>query len=414
MSPTRLSSIPLITIVFVLWSLRVDAQMAVPKAPPTVCVNARCVNAPSGSVGAGVKWHPGHYALSYQLVYSGNSNWAARKAEIDQSLNQANVLGYMDIHLWPSIENDTAGNYNWANIDQARSYIASNYPGKRYAVMIWSQQFFGTDPSVSIPSYITGNSVFGPSPVGGSSGWWSYGGGGLTAAIWRPAVSARIQALFAALAAHTSPYTTGGPYTYDTDPYFEAVAFQESSISLSSEGDYTFNAYQTQWQNILASMTASFPHTNALDQNNFLGYTGTSQGATANTTRTDALARAAISSPNVHVAKTDWTWGQYAYIGAGNGGTAGFSPLAGKAPYMSLVEGPGDYLSGTQTQLMATAINAATNNGLQSSHVFWNINNNGNGVAGDWGTVVLPSINANPVPGLNRTCPSNYGSCNPL
>jgi hypothetical protein len=388
------SSIPLVPILLA-WSLTAGAQAAVPNPPPSVCVNGNCVSAPapSTSTATGVKWHPGHYALSNQIVSASNPNWTNVKAEIDQTLTQANISGYMAIYLWNSIEPATAGSYVWTNIDQARSYIATNYPGKRFAVQIWTENFFGADPTAVLPN-----------------------NGGISAAWWRPAVRGRIQALFLALATHPSPYLTG--YTYDTDPYFEVVSWQESSLNLiSTPPDYSISAAQNQWEAIISGMVVSFPHTNVADLNNFLGYTGDSAVITGNVEVADASARAAISSPDIFYGVSNYTWGQLAYIGSANGGTSGFTSQAGAAPYIAFVE-DGDWpvnggpSGNTMGNMMATALNAVTNNGLQAAEAFWSIEPLGSGVAGDWTSTTLPAINANPIPTLNQRCPTLYRSCN--
>lgn len=400
--------------VLLFWVLAASAQTTtIPQSPPKICVNNVCRSAsnPNSSGGSGVKWHPGHYVLSNQLVRAGNNQWANRKVEIDNSLSQANILGFMDIHMWNSIETGQSA-YNWANIDQARSYIATNYPGKRYAVMIWSEDFSTANPAYSVPGYILSNSNYGPGYNGNQYGYgyWQMSDTSVTAAIWRPAVAARITALFQALATHASPYSSG--FTYDTDPYFEAVTYQETSMSLAGGSDASEASIATQWTAITTAIINSFPHTNVLDQNNYL--TASSQAQTAAVGLADMAAGAAASSPDI---TSNFTWGQLGYLGAANGGTSGFTSQFRAAPYIALVEVP-DYTQTSLSQITQAALNqpSASPTGLGASEVFWNIESTGSGQPGDWQTQVLPNINSHPIPGANQSCPSNYtrmrGGCN--
>jgi hypothetical protein len=382
-----------------------DTVPNVSAASPTISVTA--------ASSTGVKWHPGHYTISNNIISASNPNTSNIQNEINLVLPNANVAGYMIIILASAIEG-AEGVYSWTQVDYWRNYIATNYPTKRFGVMIWWENFSDTNPANTLPSYMLSNAgTFGAGYAGGSSsGYWQLGTYGVSAAWWRAAVAARIEAMFANMGAHvwSGAGNTGG-WTYDTDPYVEAVTWQESALDLvSMPPDYTFAQAQTQWQNIQASIVASFPHTNVMDQNNFLGAGGTAI-QTGNSVVTDAAARLAISSPDTQYGLTHWTWGQQAYIGAANGGTSGFTSLAGIAPSQMFVEDP-DYAYGTQAQIMGTAIDAVTAGGLQASHVWWAIEDQGSNVAGDFVTVVLPSINATTIPTLNKTCPTNYSSCN--
>jgi hypothetical protein len=354
------------------------------------------------------KWNPGHYTQS-------NSWLSAAKisnvlAEIDLTLPSANVLGFCILARWRDYE--TAQNvYDWTYIDQVRNYIATNYPGKRLAVVLVGVRFDNTNPTGCIPDYILNNpATYGQGFDGVRGGYWQLGNYGTTCAWWRASIITRLTALFDALATHTSPYG-GGAYTYDTDPYFESISYTETAIDLASTpGDYSFSAAKTQWQALLANMRVSWPHTSIMDQNNFFGYTGSSQTLTSQITLEDctsANALAAASSPDVYYPVASFTWGQKGYIGAAAGGTPGFTSLYQQAPYMAQVQQP-DYSRASVANIMISAINNPGQSpaGLGSSHVFWCVISGGG--AGDWTTQVLPVINANPIPAGNQIYPSLY------
>lgn len=353
--------------------------------------------APS-SVSPFIKWHPGHYYLSNELVTTGNNAWANRKAEIDTGLVNANVLGYMDIHIANTIENATLGSYNWANIDQAYNYIITTYPGKRYGVMIWWEVFTGSNPASAVPAYILNSpGTYGAGANGTQGGYWTLTSG-VTAAWWRPAVAARIQAMFAALAAHVGQ---GGTLPLDQDPLFEMVTFQESSMPVTSGSDYSDSAAAVQWGNIHNPANNGFTHTNIIAQANDTHTQSAMQTFMANTEH-----ECAFGGPDMlGVATFPYTFAQNVYVGNiwnGSAWVAGGTDLRGKMPHLGLVESP-DFQAYTAQDIANNALN-----NFRCSHLLWEPSGAGNGT---W-AAILAVINSNPVPSLNQQCPSFYLGCN--
>lgn len=352
------------------------------------------------SLSVKVKWHPSHQGLSNQVVSTSDNRWVSRKAEIDMifsGLYASYCAGYMDIHYWNSIEDATAGTYNWANVDQARDYIQANYPGKLYSAMIWGENFGSQTPGSVIPSYIYNNSAYGSSNVGGQYGFWYLGTYGITVAWWRTALAARVQALFAALAAHqSSGQATSGIANYDADPYFYATTFQESALDLAAGSDATQSNCTTQWIANNAAFVSSFPHTNVISQNNF---TVGTQANTEGMWVTERLNRLAAGGPDVFGASgapANLTWGQRGYVGLDS-----FPDQRPNMPYFAMVQSP-DYASYTVTDIGAAAQGTGTN-GLKATNIWWQIVTGGNG---NWGTNVVAYISANPI--LNTAYPANY------
>lgn len=351
-----------------------------------------------------VKWHPSHQGLSQQVVSTSDNRWVSRRAEIDlifSGIYASYCAGYMDIHYWNSIEDTAAGTYNWTNVDQARDYIQANYPGKLYSTMIWGENFGSNTPSTVIPSYISGNSAYG----GASSpyGCWPLNTTpqGITVAWWRSAVAARVQALFAALAAHQSTgQASAGIANYDADPYFYATTFQESALNLTAGSDATQTNCTSQWIATNAAIVGSFPRTNVISQNNFT--TGT-QANTEGMWATEKINRVAAGGPDVFGASGapgNLTWGQRGYVGLD-----GFPDQRPSMPYFAFVEGTGsngnDYAY-TVADIGAAAQGTGTN-GLNATNIFWMIVTGGNG---NWGTNVVAYISSNPI--LNTSYPASY------
>jgi hypothetical protein len=412
MSSSDHSSILMLSAVLVA-SLMSNSQAAstnIPQAPPQVCVNNVCSAASaSATAQGGVKWHPGNYCAANEFITPSNvgTELPIIEAEIDGCLSgNANVAGYMTLIMWPAIES-TEGTYNWTIIDQIRSYIATNYPGKRLAISIYATYFFNTTASTCVPNYISSNSTYGASPVSGQYGYWSIyqPATGCAAAWWRPAVYARIEALYANLAARTSPYGTG--YTYDTDPYVEAVTgWDESALSFptgNAPSDYSTAGAVSAWEAGHASIVSSWPHTNVVDQDNWLTLP-------AQEMLVDCAVGTAVGGPDIIMGTGNYTWAQTTYVGAS--GSAGAQ--AGKCPYIAQVQ-YGDYTNpgATLSGIFSTATGTATG-GFNAAEIWWT-NRGSDGSAGAWASV-LAFINSNPIPSANRACPTNYtsvrGGCN--
>src|SRR5262249_43809032 len=117
----------------------------------------------------------------------------------------------------------------------------------------------GADDSSYLPLYLRQDDAYGPSPTGGSYGWWHYPPkGGYCAAVYRQAVMDRFIALMQALGQH-----------FDGDPNFEAIMIQEDawmSQRLNKAPDFSADAFTKQLKRLLTSMTDAFPHTSVVMQ----------------------------------------------------------------------------------------------------------------------------------------------------
>jgi hypothetical protein len=351
--------------------------------------------------GSGVKFHPGHYAASNATLHAGT---AIPTSEIDTALSSEGVEGYYSIFYWNAFETTQKGVYDFSELDAVRAYIAEKYPGKRFGIVVWGEAFHSTALTSATgftPAYILDDpATYGKSPDGTTGGWWSMSNGG-SVAWWRPAVEARIAALFAAMASHPSPYGHGT--TYDTDPYVELVTWQETATAITSGNDYDDAAGQTQWLALNASMVKSFAHTNVVFQNNYFGYGGSEQ-FTSQIELASAKQGCALGGPDTVASQS---WGQAGYIGKTGAGTSSMFSIA---PYISFVQSP-DY--GIDKNGAADIMTVALDT-LHASEVWWTVVTDSGNVA-DWKTKVLPVIQATPIPAVNKTCTSSYlarGGCN--
>jgi hypothetical protein len=347
-----------------------------------------------------VKFNPGHYALSGYIVNAGNKSgaWTRVKADLDLTLANANVRGIMFFIQWAAVEDTTAGSYDWSLIDQIRAYLLKNYPTKHLVIGIGAANFWGTSATNVVPSYILNDSTYGSGADGTHSGYVKLGNYGCTIAWWRSPIVARLKALHRALAAHSSPYGAGT--TYDTDPFVEAITFEESAIDFASppsdlgSGSSALATLIAAWEQINANMVAAFPHTSIIDQDNYWAFGGPQDAI--GVVNANSNARVAQSSPDI---QPKMQWGPLAYIGQ----TAGSTSQIGKVPFMAQVQYPDYPLWSSLSQIFDVA--AST---LHASHIFWDVRSDG---LGAWSNVIA-LINGNPIPAANQGCPRLYGTCN--
>jgi hypothetical protein len=364
---------------------------------------------------------------SNQLTWPGNGSLSGKQYE--QSLlavSPSLVLGWEGIYLWKTLEDGSAGSYDFSTIIQDYNAVtgwngSSHVKPRRFMIMVWAQDFAHTDPTASLPSYITSNSAYGPGADGSHYGYWPLGNYGSSAAIWRPAVMSRIQALFAALANTKLP----DGYTFDTSPYVEAVMFQETSLSLANGSDYSDSTMAAQWQSLNGSMASAFPHTNIVCQANYMQNASTTYSLVQSFPGT----RTALGSPDVSGGPTtvaDYgglTWGQGAYAGYQPNSSGAW--MSGGTDLRASLAGIFNVQQPDLDSYAPSALFTQANSTLQSTHVVWTVlmgdtnASNWLGSAGDpssWSTasggVLAMLVNST----LSRTgCPSSYsgsGGCN--
>jgi len=225
--------------------------------------------------GGAIKWNPGHYLASEGTVGLGTTiaNSQNLPYELAALNNQDAFVGYRIFVTWAALE-PTEGNYDFSIITSANGtgvldYLKTKLNVRKHLVLVvLPGSFTSTTASKStIPQYILSDSTYGPSPVSGSYGWWGGAGNGNTssACLYRPAVAARWNALQQALGS-----------AFDSEPYFEAVMFQEDSWVEGAWGsnhapDYpggsgpkgTLQMYET----TLTVTAKAFPHTNIIEEN---------------------------------------------------------------------------------------------------------------------------------------------------
>jgi hypothetical protein len=350
-----------------------------PKPPASVCIGSNCVTTP---VGGKIKWNPGHYAASNGTLYGGTkaSGWYP---SMDGALaNYPWIVGFRLWVTWGALET-SKGVYDFTQVDAILNRLKTQYGTPRHLVLNLyhsgpSNQWKQGATSV-VPAYIQQDSSYGPSPVGGSFGWWGLNTAGVSngpyePALWRPAVMARYIALVQAIGAH-----------YDSDPNFEGMMFQEDVYSALTKGsDYTPAAMTTQAQNLLTAAVAAFPHTNVIFENTWGlgdGVTGAQnfeawmmQNRVAAGTA-DTVGESVWALPMAAGRPASVNWGMSAYMGmADTGGKYTAGDLRAQGPAMLDIEADdiaGTYYRASGGPFSPADICAALNNRYRATHAFW-------------------------------------------
>jgi hypothetical protein len=247
-----------------------------PNPPPQICVNNKCVSStsstPPPAAGKGsIKWNPGHYMASNTVLYPGKT-LSYVQPEMDDLNHQDAILGYRAYVSWGALE-PTQGNYDFSVLDSILARLKTGYNKPKHLVIylwLYGQHAMGSNDTRVIPAYIQQTPAYGPSPVSGSYGWWgAIANAGQTGTyaptLYYPPVMDRLIALVQALGQH-----------YDSDPYVEAVDFQEDASVAQAAGAwavkdarYSDNAWLTQIERLLTAATAAFPHTSVIMDNSW-------------------------------------------------------------------------------------------------------------------------------------------------
>jgi hypothetical protein len=204
-----------------------------------------------GSAGSR-KTNAGHYVA---MMRSNDS-----QSEMSAAIN-AGVKGFMKRYTWKSLE-PVKGSYDFSEIASDLAFLAGQ--GMHLVVMIEDKTFVDERPT---PDYLRDNTRRNMP-------------GGWTAVRWNPYVVARMNALAAALGAR-----------FDSHPYFEGIAMQESAPGLNDATadatGYSPEAYRDSLINYLTSATRSLPKSRVFWFMNFLpgnqGYLADIASAVSNT-----------------------------------------------------------------------------------------------------------------------------------
>jgi hypothetical protein len=240
----KLTSLVVVGLAVMALPLRTFAQIQ-PLPPSPLCIDddTKCAAGQSG-----IKWHPGHYALTQTRGYIPASVIADISA-------LSSVRGIEQRYNWSTLE-PSRGKYDFSAI---RSDLERLRPyGKRLIVLLMDRTWAGTDTS-ALPAYLA------TEPNSNNGIVVKPDNEGVIARIWNEAVMDRLIALSEAMAAE-----------FDNEPLFEGIRFEEITPSMSPGGagvpaDYNVAAMTTQWKRLATSSRQHWQRTNVFFNTNTLG-----------------------------------------------------------------------------------------------------------------------------------------------
>ena len=223
--------------------------IALPEVPSGLCINNNCVK-PVGN-GEGTKWNPGHYI-----------NAGHKRASFPELVNQPLFKGAKVDLNWTDLEPEP-GVYNFDDVRVALDELASM--DKHLFIMIRYKTFnrharsgacapkdIHDDGNVEYVYYKDNEST----PEDESTRLRK-----CIAAFWRPAVTARLNALITALGKE-----------FNDHPNFEGVVFPETSVGTmeSNPRDFTDAAVMTAFKSMLSNSVQAFPNTSVIQFANWM------------------------------------------------------------------------------------------------------------------------------------------------
>lgn len=317
----------------------------------------------------GMKWHPGHY-----VMFPTGDSQTRNLASIDEIANDTVIRGVQVRILWSTLEK-SKGVYDFSSIDAYLKRLKSLPVPKRLVVRIEDRKFGTTSTSGIVPAYLLTESIY--------KGGLTRTKNGYAARLWEQPVMDRLIALYKAIGAR-----------YDSDPYFEGIASEETTLGLIANNwpaGYTHQALMTQYKRLVSSVRPAMPQSNLFLYTNWMG----NDGLMAELIQSLIAPRAAAGGSNVTPNKP--TQGQRVWTGQLGADYRGILALS------SSVE-TGELGSFTPKQINDYAYNT-----LRVNHLFW-VRNTWSGSADKrWSTGILPFLRTNPP--IRTTCPSSIAIC---
>lgn len=182
------------------------------------------------------KYHPGHYVSLYKTDGT---------TEMIRYI-KPNVIGMQRRYSWKDLE-PRQGVYDFSKPQADMDFLARQ--GMRLIIVVEDKSF---DGSIPLPLYMDSYNLPNEGKVSG-----------YTAKRWDPYVVTRFKALFAAMGKK-----------FDTQPYFEGVGIQETSLGLPKSvltaQNYTPERYRDALVNVISGAAQSFPTSRVFWYMNFL------------------------------------------------------------------------------------------------------------------------------------------------
>jgi hypothetical protein len=315
----------------------------------------------------GIKWHPGHY-----VMFATDDSEAQILRNID-SIGRESVLKGVQVRIrWYDLET-AKGVYDFSSLDKYLQRLKAQPTVKRLVVRVVDRNFETNSSAGIVPNYLL-NGTYNGGLVRTSTGY--------APRLWEPAVMDRLIALYQAIGRR-----------YDDDLYFEGMATEETTLSLSQPfpSGYSHAALQRQYTRLVTTARLAAPQSNFFLYTNWIGSADLMDGLMQSL----VVARAAAGGSNIFPGRK--TLGQRVWTG--EYGTDYRWALA----LSSSVE-TGELRDYTPKQIADWSYNT-----LYLNHVFWVRNTWAGDASRRWDTGILPFLRTNPP--VRTRCPTSYAIC---
>lgn len=321
----------------------------------------------------GVKWHPGHY-----VMLNGKGSLSEHLKHIDEIGDEPSIEGVVVRIWWAELEpywND----YDFSRINTYLWKLKQQPTKKRLIVRVMDREFNTSSAWGIVPKYLRNDPIYNGGLVRTRTGY--------AARLWEPRVMDRLIALYKNLG-----------WRYDSEPLFEGVLTEESTLSLKSwdlPWNYTNDKLAWQYTRFLRQVKPAMPQTNLFMNLNWIG----SSDLMKHLVQEVRDNRAALAGSNV--AKGNKTLAQKVLTGWYGADYRWEVPIAHGVETAELGGWLGDYKPWEN--------NTHSYYELNGHHLFW-VRNTWQGDSDQrWYTGILPYLRSNP-PTRTR-CPNNYGWC---
>ncbi len=320
----------------------------------------------------GMKWHPGNY-----IMLDGEASEQVHMWQIDEIGDEPAIKG-VQIRIWWYELEPQKGIYDFSMIDRYIQRLKEQPTAKRLVVRIMDRKFYTSSRYGIVPDYLRNESKYNGGLVSTSTGF--------AARIWEQPVMDRLIALYKHLG-----------WRYDGNPYFEGIASEETTLSLSTwPASYSNYALETQYKRLVNAVRPALPHTNVFLYTNWIGSSSLMEDLI------QGLVEPHVAAGGSNVIPDHMTLGQKVWTGWYGADYRWNLAISNSIEAGELGGNLGDF---TPKQISDFAFNT-----LHAHYLFWVRNTWSGTIAQRWYSGILPFLRTNPP--VRTRCPDSYGICN--
>jgi hypothetical protein len=335
-----------------------------------------CALMAAASAGAqGTKWHPGHYMMTERTA-----TLEEQLFEINQLTNTGSIDGVLVSVWWHALEPEF-NQYDFSLIDTYLAELRRLNTSKHLFVRIMDRTFGTADVSNVVPDYLRADPIYNGGIIATRTG--------SVVRLWETAVMDRLVSVHRALAQR-----------YDSDPLFEGVFTEETTLSLPPVDSpdfppgYSDDLLAAQYVRFMKAVKPAMPTSNLFLNANWLGLPQTMSDLI------QEIRNAGAGAGGANVRPGRPTLGQRVLMGEYGADYRLELPIANGVETSEL----GGTYDFTPQQIGTYAYQT-----LQTHYLFWVRNTWEGRPDQQWFTGILPYLQTRPP--VRTRCPNIYGIC---